>query len=139
MVDDELNIAKLKAIDLSQARHQLVTMPLYWAAILVVIGFTAKETIADVFGLVTVSRVDHIESTLDELTLEVRMANATRQLRQFQDDLERHDEQRVDTNNWRIIRRDLVNKINLATEYKRCVFRNKKEEDCSVIRDQLWQ
>jgi hypothetical protein len=145
----------VKAVNLTLARHQLITMPLTWLAIIFVAGWIGKPWIAKTIGFVTVAQAEEqvkgvkaqvekqgvaigiLGGKVDNLTVEIRMGQAMTLLRNMEKDLAEHNSKPLDTAAWRAGKREHEGKVKLANEYRSCI--QNQNMNCNFIRQQLWQ
>ena len=138
-------------IDLSQAKHQLLTLPAAWLIAIFVAGWMGKGWIADQLGFVTtamasedrqeiVEIIEEIQVAQTEHIQEFKFANAFQMERAFQEDLAEHLAQEVQhTPAWEAERRKLESKAKTAADYKACVLESKPKAVCDLLQKQLWQ
>ena len=67
METENMTLDELKTINLAKAKHQLVTLPLFWLAVIFIAGWLAKPWIADAFGFVTVANAEQQATAVKEL------------------------------------------------------------------------
>ena len=134
----------MKAINLTQAKHQLVTMPLYLVGTLFIAGWMAKPWLPDVIGFVTKAEaaeqaiaVRELGEQVTMLTTEFRMNGAYQMVRTTEKDLAEHEEIVANTLEWRVEKRGLEKKATLAREYKSCL--QSEMPNCHLIQQQLWR
>jgi len=98
------------------------------------------ETTAIKDKLITMQKgQDAQQRSLDGLVTQSNVASAFQMERGFQDDLEKHAQDKANppTRRWLEMQQDLTNKRDLATQYKNCVLLESK--NCELLQKQLWQ
>ncbi len=144
MESTDVNLKSIPSIDLSQAKHQLVTVPLIWLAVIFVAGWVGKPWLADAVGFVTVAQAEQQAKAVKELgdkfddhITEFRAGLAFQMMRGLSRDLAEHNNNPHDTLAWREKQRRLETKVRLATEYKTCVV--SESENCHILKEQLYK
>lgn len=149
-------IDKMESIDLSKARHQLITLPALWLCVIFVAGWTGKMWIADAVGLTPAeihkrdidmllkqggerdTAIKSVGTKVDGLAYELRVNWAFETLNKAETALAEHMAEFDHTApNWERQRRELENRVKLANDYKLCVL--SRSGDCVVIQRQLLQ
>lgn len=134
----------MKAVDLTHIKHQLVTMPIYFLAVVFIAGWIGKPWLADQIGFVTTAQAAEQADAVTELSqqvgtilVEIRMEKAFRMIRTTQQDLAMHNASPDITHEWRSTNRRLEHKAALAKEYKTCI--QNAGQNCDLLQNQLWQ
>jgi hypothetical protein len=139
----------LDSIDLTKAKHQLITLPALWLCVIFVAGWTGKIWIAEAVGLTPrdehkkditqlKSEIDTVGQNVNVLTLEIRVNWAYQMLNTAEANLAAHlSESDHSVANWEYDRRQLEMKVKLSNEYKTCVISN--GPNCSMIQRQILQ
>ena len=145
------------AINLTETRHQLLTLPAVWLLAIFIAGWVGKSWLADQLGFVTLAvaaedkaeiedKIEALSDTVQEIQTaqighirEFKFANAFQLERAYQEDLARHLAENLQTPAWLSDKRKLESKVRTAAEYKSCVLENKPKAICDLLQQQLWQ
>jgi hypothetical protein len=148
-----MNSSQFKPLDITQAKHIGVTVPLAWLGGIFVLGLTFHTWIFDVFGLITSNvyagdqsklseRVEKIEATLVQVQRTTAATNtkldfstALGYLRGLQNDLKNHRANPENTPAWRLTEQTMEGNVMLAQQYTTCI--RKKEPSCDLLLEQL--
>lgn len=145
----------LESIDLTKARHRLITLPAMWLCVIFVAGWTGKVWIANAVGLST--REEHakdiemlvnegierdeaiktIGDNVNDLALEIRVNWAYQMLNTAESNLSTHISEKDHSATWEHDRQALERKVRLANEYKTCIVNG--SPNCSMIQRQILQ
>ena len=132
------------------SKHQLLTLPAIWLFAIFIAGWVSKSWIVGQLGMVTIAQASEdkkeiedkiviLSATVDEHVQEFKFANAFQMERAYQEDLEKHLTENLQTPAWLAQKRKLESKVFTAGEYKTCVLENKPKTVCDLLQRQLWQ
>jgi hypothetical protein len=149
-------MATLDSIDLTKARHQLVTLPSIWLCLIFLAGWVGKVWIAETVGVTTVEAherdikslvikgnerddaIKKVGDTVNTLALEIRINWAYQMIQKAEADLADHvDNHDHDAPSWNYQKRQLDRKVKLANEYKTCILNG--NGNCASIQRQILQ
>ena len=145
-------------INLSDPKHQLLTLPAVWLFAIFIAGWVGKSWVVDQFGFVTIAMaaedkqeiedkivvlsktVVQIQTAQNEHIQEFKFANAFQMERAYHEDLAQHLAQDVPhTAVWEAEMRKLESKARTATDYKACILESRPKATCDLLQQQLWQ